>query len=46
MTKDKIVGWLHPVDGHEFQQALGVGEGHGNLVCCSPWGCKESNITD
>ena len=46
MTKDKIVGWLHAVDGHEFEQALGVGEGHGDLVCCSPWGRKESDTTD
>ena len=34
------------LDGREFQQALGVGEVQGNLVCCSPWGCKESDMTE
>ena len=40
MTEDEIVGWHHQLDGHEFEQALGVGDGQGSLVCCSPWGCK------
>ena len=41
-----IVGWHHRLDGHEFEQALGVGDGQGSLVCCSPWGCKESDMTE
>ena len=41
MTGDEMVGWHHQLDGHEFEQALGVGEGQGSLVCCSPWSCKE-----
>ena len=46
LTEDKEVEWHHQLDGHEFEQALGVGEGHGSLACCSPWGCKESNTTE
>ena len=46
MTEDKIVGWHHWLDGHEFEQALGVGDGQGGLVCCSPWGRKESDTTE
>ena len=38
MTEDEMVGWHHQLDGHEFEQALGVGDGQGSLVCCSPWG--------
>ena len=45
MTKDEMVGWYHRLDGHEFEQAPGVGDGQGNLVCCSPWGRKESDMT-
>ena len=45
-TEDKIVGWLHWLDGHEFHQALGVGNGQGSLACCSPWGHKESDVTE
>ena len=41
-----MVGWHHRLNGREFEQAPGVGDGQGNLVCCSPWGCKESDITD
>ena len=41
-----MVGWHHRLDGHEFEQALGDGEGQGNLVCCSPWGHKESDTTE
>ena len=37
MTEDEIVGWHHRLDGHEFEQALGVGDGQGGLACCSPW---------
>ena len=41
MTEDEMVGWHHRLDGHEFEQALGVGDGKGSLSCCSPWGHKE-----
>ena len=46
MTEDEMVGWHHGLDGHEFEQALGVGEGQGSLVCHNPWGCKESDMTE
>ena len=42
ITEDKIVGRHHRLDGHEFEQAPGVGDGQGSLVCCSPWGHKET----
>ena len=45
-TEDEMVGWHHRLDGHEFEQALGIGEGQGGLVRCSPWGCKESDRTE
>ena len=45
MTEDEMVGWHHQI-GHEFEQAAGVGDGQGSLVCCSPWGCKESGTTE
>ena len=41
-TVDEIVEWHHWLNGHEFEQALGVGDGQGSLACYSPWGCKES----
>ena len=40
MTEDEVVGWHHLLNGHEFAQALGIGEGQGSLVCCSAWGCR------
>ena len=43
MTEDELVGWHHRLDGHEFEQALGVGDGQGSLVCCSAWCHKESD---
>ena len=46
MTEDETVGWHHQLDVHESDQALGVGDGQGSLVCCSPWGCKESDMTE
>ena len=46
MTEDEIVGWHHCLIGHEFEQALGVGDGQGSLVCCSPWGHKEMDTTE
>ena len=41
-----MVGWYHQFSGHEFEQALGDGEGQGSLACCSPWGSKESDTTE
>ena len=46
MTEDEMVWWHHRFDGHEFKQVPGVGDGQGNLACCSPWGCKESDTTE
>ena len=46
MTENEMVGWHHQLDGHEFEQAPGVGDGQENLVCCSPLGCKESDTTE
>ena len=46
MTEDEMVGLLHRLDGHEFKQTLGDGEGQGSLACCSPWGRKESDMTE
>ena len=45
MTEDEMAGWHHRLDGREFEQALGDGEGQGSLVCYSKWGCKESDTT-
>ena len=45
-TEDEIVGWHHWLDGHEFEQTMGDDEWQGNLVCCSPQGCKESDMTE
>ena len=41
-----MVGWYHQLDGHDFEQAPGVGEGQGSLAYCSPWGHKESDMTE
>ena len=41
-----MVGWHHGLDGHEFEQALGVGDEQGGLACFSPWGCTELDITE
>ena len=46
LTEDEMVGWHHQLNGHEFEQALGNGEGQGSLACCSPWGCKESDMIE
>ena len=46
MTEDEMVGWHHWPNGHEFEQAPGVGDGQGSLACCSPWGGKESDTTE
>ena len=46
MTEDEMVGWLHRLNGHEFEQALGDGEGQESLECYSPWSCIESDMTE
>ena len=49
MTEDEIVGWHHWLNGHEFEQVPGAGDGQGSLACCSPWGHSQtrlSNITE
>ena len=46
MTEDEMVGWHHQLDGHEFEQALGVSDGQGSLECCSPWSRKGSDTTE
>ena len=45
MTEDEMVGWHHQLNGHEYEQTLGVGEGQGGLACCNPLGHKESATT-
>ena len=51
MTEDKMVGWHHQIDhdvtnGQESEQAPGVGDGQGSLVCCSPWDHQELDMTE
>ena len=47
MTEDEMVGWYHRLDGHEFEQALEVGDGQGSLTCCSPWVAKsQAQLSD
>ena len=46
VAEDEMVGWHHWINGHEFEQTLGNSEGQGSLVCCSPWRCKESDMTE
>ena len=48
MTEDEMteVGWHHQLDGSEFEPAVVLGDGQGSLVCCSPWGCKEVDMTE
>ena len=45
-TEDEMVGWHHQLEGREFEQAPGVGDGQGGLACYSPWGCKELDTTE
>ena len=45
-TEDEMVGWHHQLDGLEFEQAPGIGDGQGRLACCSLWGCKELDTTE
>ena len=46
MTEDEMVRWHHQRDGHESEQALGVGDGQGGLACCGSWGRRESDMTE
>ena len=46
MTEDEMIGWHHQLAGHDFEQALGDGEGQGSLMCRSPWGHKELDMTE
>ena len=46
MTEDEMVVWHHQLNGHEFEQALGIGDGQGSLACCSHWCLKESDTTE
>ena len=46
MTEDEMVGWHYQLNGHEFEQALGVGDGQGSLVFYTPWGHKQSDTTE
>ena len=46
VTEDEMVEWHHRLHGHEFEQALGVSDGQGSLACCSPWVCKELDMTE
>ena len=46
MTEDEMAGWQHQLDGHEFEQAPGVGDGQGGLACCDSWGHKELDMTE
>ena len=45
VSEDKMAGWNHQCNGHELGQIWGDGEGQGGLVCCNPWGCKNSDMT-
>jgi len=46
MTEDEMVEWHHWLDGHEFEQAPGIGDGQGSLACCTSWDCKELDMTE
>ena len=46
MAEDEMVGWHHRLNGHEFEQALGVGDGQGNLAWGSPWDCKVLDMAE
>ena len=46
MTEDEMVGWHHRLNGHESEQIPGDSEGQGSLACCSPWGHRESDMTE
>ena len=46
VTEDEMVGWYHQLNGHEFEETPGVGDGQGGLACCNSWGRKESDMTE
>ena len=46
IAEDKMAGWHHQLDWHEFEQATGAGDGQGSPTCCSPWCCKELDMTE
>ena len=46
MTENEIFGWHHQLNGHELEQTPGAGDGQVSLVCCSPWGGKEWDVTE
>ena len=46
MTEDEMVGWHNRLNGHEYEEAPGVGDGQGSLACCSPWGHKELDTAE
>ena len=46
VTENDLVGWYHQLNGHEFDQTPGDSEGQGSLICCSPWSCKDLDITE
>ena len=46
MSEDEMVGWHHRLEGHEFEQGLGVCDGQVSLACCSTWGQKELDTTE
>jgi len=46
VTEDEMVRWHHQLNGHEFEQASGIGDGQGRLACCSSWGCKDLATTE
>ena len=46
MTEDEVIGRHHRLNGHDFEQALGAGDGQGSLACCGPWGGKELDVTE
>ena len=45
-TEDEMVRWHHQLDGHQFEQAVGVGDGQGGVACCSSWGHRELDTTE
>ena len=46
MTEDEMLGWHHQLNGHEFEQTPAASEGQGRLVRCSPWGCKDWDVSE
>ena len=46
MTEDDMIGWYHQLNWYEFEQAAGDEGGQGSLMCCGPWGCKETDMTE